>query len=193
MIPGDGVLTAGGADGISFSDPGMSAEGQGDDIGIQFQGTVHHSQIDFLGLAMFKLMGQAPMSRIGFGDYQDTGGIAVQPMYDPRAKPAIYLGEGVTIVDQTIDQGSPPVSPGRMDDEIGRLVEDDQMLILENDVQGDIFGGYFIRRGRGQDQIDLVPRRELITGLGGTGVDRNGIFTDQFLDQGAGEIREAMT
>ena len=53
-------------------------------------------------------------------------------MYDARAR---YLAQFGTVRQQAVEQGTAPVSCGRVDDQSGRFVDDDDGIVFVDDVQ----------------------------------------------------------
>ena len=86
-----------------------------------------------------ELPGEPFVSGIALGDHQQPRGILVDPVDDPRPRDPADPGElSAAMMQQRIDQRPIAVARGRVDDQPGRLFYDDQMLVLERDLQGDI-------------------------------------------------------
>ena len=119
---------------------------------------MHHRQI-MPGHAMgLELGGQAVVGAVGLGRDQKARGILVDPVDDPGPPLAADPRQRVAAVEkQRVDQ-RPRRRAGRgMDDHSGRLVDDDQIGILPDHRQGDIFGQRLDRsRGVKAQQIDLT-------------------------------------
>ena len=62
------------------------------------------------------------------------------------------------MVEQGVDQGAVEIARRRVDDHPGRLVDDQQMLVLEDDLERDVLR-LVMRRRRRRDR-DLVGRRQ---------------------------------
>ena len=67
--------------------------------------------------------------------------------------------------DQGVDQRTGPVAGGRMDDQTGRLVDDDKMGVLECDIERDILAKRDRRFGLGQIDHDAIARVDPVVGL----------------------------
>ncbi len=96
--------------------------------------------------------GETQVGRVGLGDDEQAGRVLVEPVddagpphaADPRqARPAM--------ADERVDQRALGVARRRMDDEARRLVDDDEMFVLVDDVERKIFA----------DQLGMLWRRRL--------------------------------
>ena len=75
---------------------------------------------------------------VGLGDDHDAAGVLVEAVDDARPLDAADAGKaGAAMVDQRVDQRAGPVAGAGMDDEAGRLVDDDQVVVLVEDVERD--------------------------------------------------------
>ena len=80
--------------------------------------------------------GEALVGGVGLGDDQQAGGVLVEPVDDAGPPdPADPRQAGAAMGDQRVDQRAVRMARRRMDDEAGRLVDDDQVLVLEDDVE----------------------------------------------------------
>ena len=88
--------------------------------------------------------------------------------------------------EQRVDEGAVGVAGGGVDDQAGRLVDDDQVLVLEQHVERDLLGHELGRRRTGGG-VDLDRRRraaELAAGLAGRAVAGDVALVDP-----AGDLR----
>ena len=74
-----------------------------------------------------------------------------------RATPPIPLEPPGAMVEQRIDQGAVEIARRRMDDHARRLVDDEQMIVLEDDLERDVLR--FVMRRHGLGDGDRVGRR----------------------------------
>ena len=170
----------------------MSAQSDVDDIGVEVHGAVHNGKISFFGVAMFELMGQTPMGGIGFGHDDDAGGVAVQAMNDTGTEGVIDMGERITVIDKTIDKGAAGIAARRVNDKIRLFVDDQNLIVLVENIEGDRLGRDFGDGRWREDHVNAVAGVELITGFGGAAINSDGLFLDESLNGGAGEVRKAM-
>lgn len=75
---------------------------------------------------------------VAFGNDQESRGLLVQPMHQPRPFRPAALGEVAATPHEGIDQSSGPVTWSRMDDHSGRLVHHEQVGILVDDPERDV-------------------------------------------------------
>ena len=68
------------------------------------------------------------------GDDEEPGGVAVEPVDDPRAVLLPTPGPP----DETVDERSAAVARSRVHDDPGRLVDDEQVLVLVGDAEVDL-------------------------------------------------------
>ncbi len=101
------------------------------------------------------------------------------------------------MVEERVDQCAVVVAGGRMDDEAGGLVDDDQRVVLEQDVERNVLRDGFGRLGRRLHEVEPVAGRDLLRGVGERcAVEFHGASPYQRLDararqrrHGAGERR----
>ena len=65
------------------------------------------------------------------GDDEQAGRVAVEAVHDPG--PVVVVSSLGAVLEQPLDERARPRRPGRMDDEPGRLVDDEQVLVLPDD------------------------------------------------------------
>ena len=82
--------------------------------------------------------GKRPVRPVGLGHDHDAARVLVQPVDDSRPADAADARQAVAaMVDQGVDQRAGPIAGRRVDDQAGRLVDHDQLVVLEEDVQCD--------------------------------------------------------
>src|SRR5207237_8795632 len=91
------------------------------------------------------------------------------------------------MVQERVHQRPAPVPWRRMRHETRRLVEDQQVSVLEQNLQGDRLAGDLERRWLRDVPLDRIARLDLERGFGRSPVDCDGALPDQTLDGGAGE------
>ena len=112
--------------------------------------------------------------------------VLVQPVHDPRPSLAPHPGQVGTPVKQGVDQRAGPVSRGGMHHEARFLVEHDDVAILEQRVNRDVFR---LKPGRTRFRpADHDPHAlaDLVVRTRGGIVHRDVSFTDQRLQARAG-------
>ena len=155
------------------------------------QAAVHNRTV-FSGNGMhFELIGNALMCFVIFADDQGTGRVAVDAVYDPRTKYTVDAGKGaLTVIKHSIDQCAGVMTGGRMHYHSLWLVHDEQIVILIEDVEWNVFrfGGKFFRFWHRQK--DPVSGRKLCADFCRGAVYEHGSVFDQPLEAGSGEIRK---
>jgi hypothetical protein len=118
--------------------------------------------------------------------HHQPGGILVEPVHDARAPDAADPRQaGAAMGDQRVDQRAGLMARGRMHDKPPRLVDDDDVVILVDDVERDSFAlGLGIDRFRHVD-CDRIAGGDMISGIAngvdGGAVDRDMTRQDQRL------------
>ncbi len=139
-----------------------------------------------------ELSREAVMRTVVLRHDDQAAGVLVESVDDAGAAHAADAGQaGTAMGDEGIDEGAAGMAWGRMDHQPRRLVDDDEVVILVSDGEGDILRSrYGIRRGR---QVE---------GKAGTGRDLAGWISDdapvstdmalpdQILQPGARQLRE---
>ncbi len=139
-----------------------------------------------------ELPGEADVGTIGLGHHQDTAHLAVETMDDARPGDATDAGEAVAAMgEEGVDEGTGTVAGSGVDHHARRLDQHQQMLVLEQDVEGVAFRAWRRRPGRRYLEIETLavfdpPRR--VGYRPPLAVQMTG--TDQTLQARAGEFRE---
>ena len=101
-----------------------------------------------------ELRRQPFMGDVGLGDDEQARRVLVDSVDDPRprhsADPAEPPG---AMVEQGVDQRAVEIAGGRMDDHPRRLVDDEQMIVLEDDVERDVLRLVMCRLGLGNGDL----------------------------------------
>src|SRR5580704_14703946 len=131
-----------------------------------------------------KEFGQAPMRRVGLGDDQKSRRVLVQPVHNPRPlDPADTRQARSAMSDQSVDQRAGRMAWRWMDNEPGRLVDHDQMLVLVDDGKLDVLAGYGRFLSLGGLEGDARARRKPRRGIAGNAfVDPHFARLDQRLE-----------
>src|SRR5690606_10170438 len=78
--------------------------------------------------ALLQLSDQIELCLDRFGDDQQAGSVLVQPVNDTGTW---HLTELRSMIEQRIQQGPVPVAVPGMDDQAGRFIDDNQMVIFK--------------------------------------------------------------
>ena len=107
------------------------------------------------------------VSPVRLGDDQQARGVLVDAMDDTGASYAPDAGKlPATMVEQGVDQRPVQVPRSRMDDEPRRLVDNDQVLVLEHDDKRNVLSDRLGRNGGGDFYGKWGTFRHLQGGLG---------------------------
>ena len=105
------------------------------------------------------MLGQFRVGLIGAGHEDHAAGVAVEAVDDARPVQPAAGAEGRAEVElQGAGQRARPVASGRMHDHARRLVDDRHVLVLVEDVQGDVFGPGGLAGDFGQDDRHPLAR-----------------------------------
>ena len=129
--------------------------------------TVDQRTIDPLDSMGFELRSESVMSCVAFRHNQKAGRILVDPMNDPRPLCAADTRQAIAaMVHQRIDQRPRGRAGCRMHDHARRLVDDDQMIILEDDIKRDVFGQQIAFHCSGDCDFHRIPCVHAGLGIG---------------------------
>ncbi len=113
------------------------------------------------------------MGAVVFGDEDDAAGLLVEAVDDAGAEVAADAGELVEVVEEGVDEGAVVAgvvggAGAGVDHHAGGLVDDGEVLVFVEDVEGDVLGeGVEGRRVRSAFDLDGLAAVELLFGLGG--------------------------
>ncbi len=114
----------------------------------------------------------------------------IQPMHDPRPLFSANSGEIPAMVKKRIDERMLLMAGSGMDDESGRLVDDEQVLVFEKNAQRNVFRGQIDFLRRWLIQFDPVSRPNSLTWARRLPIQPNEPIADQLLEPGARVLRE---
>ena len=110
----------------------------------------HERHVLLLDRARGELARERPVRRIVLGDDQQPGRAAVEPVHDAGAEHAPDPGQVAHPGEQRVDERAARGTRTGVDDQAGRLVHDDDRLVLVHHAQRDVLGRE-LRRGGGGD------------------------------------------
>ncbi len=117
----------------------IAADRRLDPPGVRGDTALDEGLVGLLHPAGLELGHQAGLGSIVLGDHQQAARVAVEAMDDPgpahAGDPAVFGAAGPA--EQGVDERPRRVSSRRMDDEPGRLVDDEQVVVLVDDAQRD--------------------------------------------------------
>src|SRR5579863_8503877 len=90
--------------------------------------------------------GKTLMSRVALGDDEEAGGVLVEPVHNAGPLDTADAGEAVAAMgDEGVNQGALGVAGGGMDHQAGGLIKNQEMVVLEDDIERNVFAAQ--RRG----------------------------------------------
>ena len=185
--PVGGGEAAIGDDGLFLAVALRAAERRLDAAVIVARHAPQHRPVAALQVVRREHLGQSGVRALAFRRQHDAGGVLVEPVDDPRPHLAADAGQPVAAMrDQRVDERAVGLARAGMDDHAGRLVDDDQVGILVQNLQRDVLS----------DGAGVTDRRKA-QNIGCAGADRGGrvaghlpvlghrAVEDQRLDAGA--------
>lgn len=113
-----------------------------------------------------ELRAQRLVRGVILGGYHEPGGVLIEPMHDAWPADAADAGQALpTMRDERVDQRSGRVACCGMNNQSFRLVDDDEILVLVNDIQRDGFPFRFRRYCRRHVDYDRISRSDMISGI----------------------------
>jgi hypothetical protein len=156
-----------------------------------FRRSGNKGQIVFLNAAGLELPGQLMVRAPILGHYQNAGGILVQTMNDSRPFFHTNALKFRAVIKDTVDQGAGSVPRGRVHDQISRLVDDQNIRILEENIKRQRFGHQVRGNRRRKAGCDGILDLDAVSGLGGLAVDLNKPLAYEQRRVGPGAIVQA--
>ena len=98
---------------------------------------LHQRQVGLADAARLELGHQRRLGGVVAGDDQQARGVAVEAVDDARPRDARDAAVVVAARQQGVDERAPPVPGRRVDDQAGRLVDDQQVVVLVDDLDLD--------------------------------------------------------
>ena len=109
------------------------------------------------------LRGKALMRRIVFRNDQQAAGVLINAVHDARPVFAVDAGQAVpAVIHQCIDQRAAPVSRRGMHDHAARLVDHNDVAVLEHNVQRNVFRNDIHLAQVGQTDRDLLASIQFV-------------------------------
>ncbi len=119
------------------------------------------------------------MRRVGLGHDEQARRVAIQAVHDSRAPRPARRGESDAETQQAVDQRPVGLTVPRMNDQVDRFVDDDEVVVLVDHGDLDRLGLRCGRRRRGNRDLDAGACAKRRTRLGGRGaVDRDEAVVD---------------
>lgn len=102
------------------------------------------------------------MRLIVLGHDQTSARILVEPMHNAGPFLASDPGKRRAMMKQGVDQSVLAMTRARMDDQAGRFVQDDEIIVFEENMQWDRLRPVQARLGRRLAHFDAIARSNLV-------------------------------
>ncbi|CDC60272.1 unknown [Clostridium sp. CAG:448] len=134
------------------------------------------------------LRGKGGVCRIVFGNNQQPAGVLVNPVYDSRANHPTDTGQmPAAMPEQCVDQRPVRISGRGMHHHPRRLIDDNDVIILINDIQRNFLRLCVCRNRLGFIDLDHIPGAQPVIFRRTRTVDRNLPVFNQLCRRGAGQ------
>lgn len=145
---------------------------------------VHQRQVSLLDHARLELPAERLVGHLCLGDHQNARGIAIQAMHDSRTFHAADSRQALTVGQKRVHQGASPSPSPRMDHHSRGLIQDNEVAILAQDVEGNLLWCKLKRRGRRDMELDPFPGTDPVVGFLGPSTHQHVPLVDQALHPG---------
>jgi len=123
---------------------------------------VDEGNIAFRDPFPLKLDRQQAMRQMILGRGDDAAGVSIQPMDDAGFFLTGIVGLQIEIVLQGVRQRARGILARRVNDQPGRLVDDQQPLVFKHDAEGNVFGRHQVIRGLQKSDTDGFARKDAL-------------------------------
>jgi len=158
------------------------------DEALRINGAVTECKVSLLDLPPTESHRKREVDRVLLGNDHRAGCVLIEPVDDPGTLDAADTGEVLTVVEQCVDQGSGGVSCRGMNDQPGRLVEDEQVGILVEDLKWYLLRDEFGWAGFRNLDLEDVSSRNPLGRTNRFPVPPDQSFIDPFPDTRAGPL-----
>ena len=148
-----------------------------------------NGKIGFFHQSVGKLLGECGVRLVVFCHDDAATGLLVETVNDTGAMLFRAAGEDAAMVQECIDESSLLMTGSDVDDHAGWFVDDDEVFILVQDFQRDIFRARSERRlGRFFLDDKDIPRLHFVIIAHGIAPQRDAARFDECLELGAGKL-----
>ena len=112
---------------------GMPTYRGNDTAFIRIRNTVQQGDIFLFNLPFLKQRNKAPVNVFVFGNQHDPGSVLVEPVDYTGANSITYLGNGLTMINKSIDKCPRMISASRVDHQTGGFGKHKKMMIFVDD------------------------------------------------------------
>jgi hypothetical protein len=185
-IAGPGVATGSVRDRHAFTMSGMTGDGGADFALVGPETTAEHGVVCFQDAAGTELAGEGEMGSIVLCDHHAAAGVAIEAMNDAGTGDASDAAElTLAVVQEGMDKGAMIMAGGGMGHHARGFIKHEQIVIFEQNAQGNEFG--FRGRGArgGPMDDDALAGLGWGSGFHGVTIDTDVAFADEALNGSA--------
>ena len=149
------------------------------------------AEVDLFIRATGKLRDEMLVRVVVFRHDQTAGCILVKPMHDAGPLHAADARElALAMMQKSIHESAVVIADGGMHDHAVLFIDDDDVLIFKQHLQGDCLRRGFCGDGLRNGDADAVTEFHRIAGLRGLVIAKNEMLTDEFLYARTREVRQ---
>ena len=169
----------------------MAADGRVNGAGILPEAAADDTFIHPAQAVILQLGGKGLMGKVVLRHDEQSAGIHVNAVDDAGPLFAVDAGEGVAaVVQQGVDQGAVLMARRRMDHQALGLIDDQNVPVLVDHVQGNVLGHKLRLADLRQEDVKLLTGLGLGVFLHGPAAARHAALLQQPLDGAAGQLRQ---
>ena len=136
-------------DRLFFAVIGRAGEAGGNPARPRLRCAAHEAGVDAVNGMFRKLLGEALMRAVRLGDDHHARRVFIEAVHDTGPHDPANARQAIgAVIEQGIDEGCTARARGGMDGHPRGFVEDNKMIILEQDIERDVFGLGRIVHGR---------------------------------------------
>ena len=180
-IGGNSRLAAAADDGEALAVAGMTAERRVNNALTIAEAPPHQRAVHAADFAGGELLGQIAVHLLVFSHHEQTGRAFVETMDDARPDGLARRGQ-VKMMQKRVDQRSREMPVSGMRNHALRLVDDEKIIVLVGNLEGDRFGADVGGRLVAEKNLDELAGADLRGFLGNVAVHVNQAGVNQFVD-----------
>src|SRR3989440_10884170 len=183
---------AAGDDGHALALFGMAPDGSLELTRVLLDTAGDYGQVGAAQRTILQLGRQRPVARVVAGDDDEPRCALVESVHHARSRRAADLGPRAASAEQGVHERPRVVARGRVDDHACRFVDDGDVLVFVDDVEGDRLRGRIDDVSLRDLELDHVAPRNPVRRVGGMPVDEGEMALDQARRGGAAELRRML-
>lgn len=167
----DGFFADLGSYRVFFPYAWVNTEGSFYAVSRQLRGAVNYCEIGFFNGSLFELSGDFPLCDVVSGSHDNAACVSVESVDDSGSEFTEAAGKGGAVKGESVNESAVSISACGMDNHIRLFVDDDNIMVLVDDVDGYIFCEDVRWRRWRERKLYFVGGGETETGFDGAAVD----------------------